>query len=198
MRELRDKVARLRMRKQILEEREKELTVAIKSQTMELHVLEQAQTTIQQVAQSTQAQLEYHINELASLALKSIFDQPYELKVDFVVKRGKTEAEVYFVKDGVRMSPSNDSGGGAVDVAAFALRLSLWSLQNPKSRNTIILDEPFRFLSKDLHPKVGDLLKQVSERLGIQLIIVTHEKELQQYADKVFTVDMVDKISYVK
>jgi len=100
--------------------------------------------------------------------------------------------------DGVRMNPSADSGGGAVDVAAFALRLSLWSLQNPRSRNTIILDEPFRFLSKDLHHKAGELLKQISETLGIQLIIVTHEKELQQYANKVFTVDMVDKISYVR
>jgi DNA repair exonuclease SbcCD ATPase subunit len=80
------------------------------------------------------------------------------------------------------------AGGGAVDVAAFALRVASWSMQRPRTRPVIILDEPMRFLSPDLQPKASDMLQELSQKLGLQFIIVTHEEELTQQVDKVFEV----------
>jgi len=34
------------------------------------------------------------------------------------------------------------------------------------------------------------MIKELSTRLGLQFIIVTHEETLTEYADKVFTVKM--------
>jgi DNA repair exonuclease SbcCD ATPase subunit len=169
----------------------------IKKEKRDLENTEQALLIVQEVGKKTQEQLEYHISELVSLALSAIWEEPYEFKVDFVIKRNKTEAEVYFIREGKRINPMLASGGGAVDVAAFALRIALWSLQRPKSHNTIVLDEPFRFLSRELQPKAGKMLQTLSEKLGIQFLIVTHNEDLIDVADKVFENKIKKGMSYV-
>ena len=145
---------------------------------------EKAQVIIQKVAQDTQAQLEYHISDIVTLALDTIFDDPYKFRVEFVLKRNKTECLLLFERDGELISPLMASGGGVIDVASFALRIALWTLQTPRSRNTIVLDEPFRFLSKDLIPRASVLLKELSQKLNLQMIIVTHIEELAEEANK--------------
>jgi DNA repair exonuclease SbcCD ATPase subunit len=52
------------------------------------------------------------------------------------------------------------------------------------------LDEPLRFLSSDNQEKASRMIKELSQRLGIQFIIVTHESILASYADKVFEVSI--------
>lgn len=160
----------------------------LKIKTRELKNIEQAQLIIQEVAQKTQEELEYKLSELVTLALESIFDEPYEFKINFVIKRGRTEAEINFIKDGKIFDPMTESGGGAVDVASFALRVSLWNISKDKVCNTILLDEPFKFLSEDLQPRAGDMLKLLSDKLGIQFIIVTHNEHIIESADKIFRV----------
>lgn len=151
---------------------------------------EQAREIIREVGIKTQQQLSFHISDITSLALEAVFNEPYELKVEFVQRRNKTECDLYFERNGERMDPLTASGGGAVDVAAFALRIASWSMLRPRTRNTIILDEPLRFLSVDLQERASTMIKEISERLGIQFIIVTHENTLASYADKVFEVSI--------
>lgn len=160
--------------------------------------LEHARELIREAGLRTQQQLQYHISDINSLALSAVFEDPYELKVDFVQRRNKTECDLIFVRDGKEIDPLEASGYGAVDVASFALRVASWSMQQPRTRNVIILDEPMRFLSEDRQPYAGKMVKELSERLGLQFIIVTHEEVFSQYADKVFQVSMKDKVSQIK
>ena len=156
-----------------------------------------AQVIIQEVSKKTQSQLEVHISDIVTMALETIFDDPYKFGMEFVVRRNKTECELFFEKNGVRITPLSASGGGVVDVASFALRIALWTLQNPKSRNTLILDEPFKFLSKDLLPRACDLLQELRDRLSLQFIIVTHLDELALCADKTFEVRLKKGVSVI-
>jgi len=164
----------------------------------ELDDYKKAQKVIQRVAQITQKQLEYHVSELVSLALSGVFENPYDLVVDFVQKRNKTEAELWFEREGERVDPLDASGGGAVDVASFALRVSLWSLRHKKTRRTLILDEPFKHLSAELQPRAGEMLKEISERMGIQIIMVSHNQDLIGIGDKAFEVTLKAGISKVR
>lgn len=150
--------------------------------------LEKAQTIIQVVAQQTQSQLEYHISELATLAMEAVFPDPYKLDLAFELRRNKTEADITFVRNKEKVDPLSASGGGVVDIAALAMRVSLWSLRRPRTRNVLILDEPLRFLSRELQLKASLMLKQISKKLGLQLIIVTHEPNLLKHADRIFEV----------
>ena len=154
--------------------------------------VEKAQVIIQTVAQITQQQLTVRIADIVSMALEAVFgDDAYSFEISFVQKRGKTEAELFFNRGGELIDPMSASGGGAVDVAAFALRVAFWQLMYKKNMvsNTIVLDEPFRFLSKDLQPRAGEMLKLLSDKLKIQFLIVTHNDDLSGVADKLIHVE---------
>ena len=149
---------------------------------------EKARELIREAGLKTQQSLSFQISEITSLALEAIFENPYILEVDFVERRNKTECDLYFSRDGNRIDPMDASGGGAVDVASFALRIASWSMKHPRFRNTIILDEPLKNLDKERQEKGSAMLKEVSKRLGIQFIIVTHEETLSSFSDKTFEV----------
>lgn len=152
---------------------------------------EEAQLIIQSVAQQTQEQLKYHISELVTLALASVFEDPYEFKVEFVQRRGRTECDLWFVRGDVLIDPMSASGGGAVDVAAFALQVSLWSLGRPRTRNTMILDEPLKWLKGDDLPEKGAaMMKEISDRIGLQIIMVSHIPDQIESSDKVIDVKL--------
>lgn len=157
--------------------------------------LEKAQLIIQAAAKATQEQLSYRISELTSLALAQVFTDPYELVVRFENKRGRTEAALLF-RDGVgnEVDPMEASGGGVWDVASLALRLSLWSLQRPRSRSTMVLDEPFKFLhGEGPQRRVCRMVGELAKRLKVQFIIVTQEEWGTEYADRVFRITRASK-----
>lgn len=150
--------------------------------------IEEALKIVQIVAKETQSKIKFHITEIVSTALSSVFDEPYEFCLDFVLQRNNTEAKIYFKKDGTEIDPMTEAGGGVVDIAAFALRIAAFTMIRPSTTKTIILDEPFRFLSSDLQHKAGEMLKMLSEKLGVQFIIVTHNETIIDCADRIFEV----------
>lgn len=156
-----------------------------------------AQEIIQSVAKATQEELEYHISDLVSLALASVFDNPYKLDVKFEIKRGKTECQLSFVRGDVSIHPMTASGGGAVDIASFGLRVALWSLSRPRTAPILLIDEPFKHLSRNMHGKASEMLSTISKRLGVQIIMVSHSDDLIDCADKTFIVNIKNGVSNV-
>ena len=161
----------------------------------EVDYTEKARLIIQKVAKATQAELEYYISELVTLAFASVFPDPYEFGVAFEEKRGKTECRMRFLRDGHEVNPLSGSGGGPLDIASTTLQFTIWSLN--KTRAIIGLDEPFRFLSRDLQPKAGEMLKEVSKKLGLQILMVTHSEDLAACADKTFHFDIKQGVTHV-
>lgn len=149
----------------------------------------QAQEIIQKVAQETQQQLEWHISDIVTLALKSVFHNPYAFQTEFNLKRGKTECKMYFKRNGHKINPIDEAGGGVVDVAAFALRIAIWSLAKPKWRNTLVLDEPFKNINdktRRIHKKIAKTVKMLSQKLNLQFIVITMIEELNEIADRAY------------
>lgn len=160
--------------------------------------IEVAQLIIQTVAKKTQENLIYNIENIVTSALEAVLDQPYKFVVQFNIKRNKTECKLLFKRDDKLIDPLNSSGYGAADLASFALRIAAWSLTNPKKRSIFILDEPFKHLSTELHGKASMLIKELSTKLGIQFIIITHVNQISEHSDKVFRVTKDKLYSTVK
>lgn len=159
-----------------------------------LKLIEEAQAFLQKVAQSTQENLKFKIEDIVNLALESVFPNEYLFQMNFNVSRGKTEAELVFQdkRTGQTIDPMEASGGGVVDLTCFALRISAFALENGTD-NLIILDEPFKFISRDLQERAGEILKKLSQKMKLQIIMVTHIPEFIDVADKVFEVKKNDK-----
>lgn len=159
-----------------------------------LKLIEEAQIFLQKVAQNTQEKLKFQIEDIVNLALESVFPNEYLFQMNFNVSRGKTEAELVFQdkRTGQTIDPMEASGGGVVDLTCFALRISAFALESGTD-NLIILDEPFKFISRDLQERAGEILKKLSEKMKLQIIMVTHIPEFIEVADKVFEVRKNEK-----
>ena len=166
-----------RRRKSALEGRMEEESRLKNAQQGVLDV-EQAQRIAQSVAQTIQQQAHEQIASVVSRCMEAVFDEPYEFKITFEQKRGKTEARLMFARSGTETDPMTASGGGVVDVAAFALRLACLIMSRPLKRRLLVMDEPFRFLSRDLRPRVKELLLTLAREMQIQFVMVTHDEIL--------------------
>lgn len=140
-----------------------------------------AQQIVQVVAETLQNKIHSHIASIVTRCLEAVFDDPYEFRIIFEQKRGRTEARLMFERDGLQLDPKHGVGGGVVDAAAFALRLSCLLIRTPRRRKLLVLDEPFRMISrhKQYRERMRQFLEKVSEEMDIQFIIVTHETTFQ-------------------
>jgi DNA repair exonuclease SbcCD ATPase subunit len=178
------------------------LNKEIHTQQRELRNHEEAREIIREVGLATQQQLQFHISNLTSLALEAVFDNPYELLVEFIQRRNKTECDLLFSRNDSKMKPLESSGFGAVDVASFALRVASWSMQTPHSRAVLILDEPFKHLKGNkANLRVLDMVHEISKKLNLQIIMVSDERvdteDIVEHADRVFKVGIRKGESYI-
>lgn len=152
---------------------------AIQEAEDDLADLTDARGLVQQVAASVQASAHRQIASVVSRCLEAVFgEDAYRFRIDFDRKRGKTEARLLFERDGLVVSPTEAAGGGAVDVAAFALRLACLVLRRPRRRRLLVLDEPWKMLSREYRPAVRDLVQTLAREFGVQFVLVTHAPEL--------------------
>jgi hypothetical protein len=175
---------------------------AVKDQERSLRRHEEAREIIRITGQKTQNQLSFHIKDITSLAMEAVFNNPYGLAMEFVNRRNKTECDLYFERDGNRVEPLDGGGGGAADVASFALRVASWSLQRPHTRNVLLLDEPFKHLKgENENRRVLEMLRKISQELKMQIIMVSDERISREATieatDRLFEVSIRSGISKI-
>lgn len=158
---------------------------------------EKALELVKDVALKTQQQLSFHLSEMVTMGLNTVFEDSYEFVVDFKASHGKTVCDLNFKKGEELVDPLRFSGLGAADIAAFALRCAAWSMDK-QYRNVLLMDEPFKHLDVGHHGKAGKMVKTLSEKLGLQIIMISHSEKVTQYADRVFQVSMKKGISKVR
>jgi hypothetical protein len=154
--------------------------------------IEIVQALVQKVAKETQEQLKFQIEDIVKTCIDTCFPDEYDFKVEFEIKRGKTECALKFYKNGHEIDDLLESGGGGVvDVASLGLRVAAWCLGN--TANTLVLDEPGKFVSRCLVRQFADVIKVLSEKLGLQIIMVSHIPEFIENSEKVFNVKLEKK-----
>jgi len=93
--------------------------------------LNEAQQIIQTVAQATQADLEYRVSELVTFALSATFKEPYALHLDFVPRRGGTEADISISRG------SDEENSQRYPEYRARAQFYLWKLQGKKRWNNV-------------------------------------------------------------
>ena len=164
----------------------------IKKKTRQADNFIKARWVLSEVARLTQEQFKDRVESLVTMAVQSVFDRPFGFELIFERKRNKLECKpvVYEMVGNNKVmyeDPKDDVGGSAIDIISFALRIVLWHLEKPSSRNVILLDEPMKNMGR-LVGLGGQVLREISHRLNLQLIIVTHDVSLMEIGDRVYEV----------
>ena len=170
-----DMMAQLRIAKETTQGEEKELTKARQTRDNLLTVRE----ILNQLTEQVQNQVHSLLSHIVTKCLDTIYEPGlYEFRLTFKQKRGKTEPCISIATEGRDVDPLTESGGGIVDVVAFALRLTCLTMITPKG-TSLFLDEPFKFVSEDHRLTIKHLLTELSEQLNVQFVLVTHISELE-------------------
>jgi len=130
-------------------------------------------------------------------AIRLMFNRDLEFKLEYRENRGGIETKILILEDGQELSPKDDLGGSIIDIISFVFKIVLWHVSSPQTRNIFILDEPFKFAGR-LVLFAGKILKDLSKELNLQIIMITHETELIDIADKVFKIHHKNGQSYVE
>jgi len=161
-----------------------------------------ARVVLTTVLELTQNEFKQHVESLVTMMISTIFDKDYKFVLEFEERNNQLECKpvIYEGKDIYSANDKDDDLGGSVlDIISFSLRIVLWGLEESKSRNIFVLDEPMKWLGNgDELDRAGKLLRELSHELGIQLLIVTHEPQFIEMADRAFLADKYNKRTTIK
>ena len=188
MNKLRQKYLDLESRRKILREDLKKCEQDLISWYNRYNYGIKSRALIQDVAKKTQDKLTFHISNLVTTCLHSIpFEDNYEVEIVIETRRNKTECDIWLSKDGERIKPTDSSGGGVCDITSIGLQLAFYFLK--KNRSLMIWDEPCKHLSREYSPAAGEMIKMLCDKLNMQILMVTHNKDLAKAADNLIEVE---------
>jgi DNA repair exonuclease SbcCD ATPase subunit len=194
--EYKDKFLKSKAKAELLKETIDKNATLRESQIVRSTSIEEVLMFCQQVAKETQEQVKFQLEDIVNLALNAVYSDKYRFEVIIDIKRGQTEARlVLFNQNGDELDPMDSTGGGVCDILSFALRIALLIIS--KNDRVLIMDEPFKFISKDVKESAVEIIKRISSDLGVQIICVTHDTELIECSDRIFQVTQKDGISAV-
>ena len=129
----------------------------------------------------------------------SLFQKWFGMLVDDPGKQAKVDEDFTPIiqQDGVDQDVAYLSGGEKTSVA-LAYRLALNSIVRKVSTgmrsNLLIMDEPTDGFSKEQLGKVREILDELQSP---QIILVSHEKELESFADQIYKISKSDGVSKI-
>ena len=163
----------------------------------DLSLTEQARDVVSEVLLLTQARVKGFLEDVATSALKTVYGDEYGFKLDYKIKQNQTKITPMITKGEDQFSVREEVGGGVLDVLSLALRFAVFSILRPRPLPVMVLDEPGKFVSRDRQSAFGQMLRDMSERLNVQTILVSHSDDIIDQADKAFLVEQNDGISTV-
>jgi len=138
--------------------------------------------TVEQIEKQVLLSIQQSFNE--------IYRRWYSVLIDDTTKESRIDEEFTPIieQDGYEQDVDYLSGGEKTSIA-LAYRLTLNSMMRQETEslksNLLILDEPTDGFSKTQLSKVRDVLQELKSQ---QIILVSHEKELETYVDNIFQI----------
>lgn len=191
-------LAETRAKKQILAQQVESIQSELLQLKTRLGDLITAQDVMNSVSILAQTEFKGVVEALVTEALHFVFGENYQFEIESSVVRNQAEAQLWVVIDGVRHSLKDELGGGVVDVCSFVLKVTFWALQINRTEPVLIFDEPLKNIDSGRLESIGVMIKSLSERLGVQFIMVTHEQELASISDVSYRVVLENGISKVQ
>lgn len=189
---------RKRVELEDLKERKIELELNHDELTQLVVDLECGRDVVSRVGIVAQKEINNVIEELVTQALHAVFGEQFAFKMIDEIKRNQPETSFYIIENGRMLDLDEDScGGGMADLVSLVLRVVLWAIRVPRTEPVIILDEPLKFLDGVRLDQAGVMIKELSRMLGLQFIIITHEDQLIDCADVMYSVEKRGEQSYV-
>jgi DNA repair exonuclease SbcCD ATPase subunit len=172
--------------------------------TEQIATAEEAVGFLNSYAGVSQSALYSLVESIVNAGLEAVFPDAglrFELEVSQKANRTSVAPRLTSrMKDGeewveVTTSILDARGGGVAAVTSFLLRVAVLMLKDSPEgsrRRLLMLDETFGQLSRDHLRDMGIFIRDLVDKAGLQIILVTHSDEIAELADTVYQVSLVD------
>ena len=157
--------------------------------------LEKVIVILTQAATTSRDNARAHFEKIITDALQFVSQsKDYEFIIKELTGRAKASYEFYIKStvNGVEciQKPEDANGGGFVDIISVAAKYAYLEIFNdPKIMSgTLLYDEPGKMISEQMSVKFAEYIKFLGNHYGRQTIMVTHNDNLSNVADKTFVV----------
>ncbi len=157
-------------------------------QAQELHDrYEKVSILFQSISEQQQAVLIEKIERLVSLGLRAVFEEDMQFIIKMTPKADQMSAN-FRLRDGTGLETDimTAKGGGVSVLVGVLLQIVMLTLMRNRLAPVLFLDESFSHVSDEYIPKVSALMRTLSSKLGMQIVMVTHQPEFQEDADAVY------------
>jgi len=148
------------------------------------------QLLLQNSANEIQNALKIFITGINQQALDIAFPG-YTFNMEFTTKNNVSFAGIYVENHGRKQKPMDSNGGGLSNIIAICSQMGAKKMSH--TRDVILADQPMKDLSKGPKEELAmEMLKTITEDMGLQYIMISHISSQIDSADKTITV----KIKY--
>ena len=128
------------------------------------------------------------LESLLTLGLKSIFtDRDYSAEIRVSEKRSAKCAEIYLIDSGHPFLMRDSSvAGGILVVVGFLIQA--FYVANLDVAKVLFLDEALSNISSQYLDNFFSFVKELSQRIGLVVILITHDTRFLMYADRLYKV----------
>lgn len=140
------------------------------------------------ISMKTEQDILAYMGSLVTAGVQDIFQEDWkvELRSTSAAQKG---LNIFLIKDGQEEQIPDAVGGGVSQVVSLLIRLIVVHLLKGRIRQFVFLDEPLSHLADEYVGRAGDVLANTAQQLGIQIVMITHQRVLEDKADVVYTVN---------
>jgi DNA repair exonuclease SbcCD ATPase subunit len=178
--------------------RVKAVRAEITQLSADIEILDRTTVLLTSLGEEQQVKAQQTIEELVTRGLQKIFDETLSFHI-LQTTRAKAASVEFVVRSTydngtVVDTPALDArGGGLAVVIGFLLRLVVMLLRGGTSQdNILVLDETFAMVSAEYLETLGEFLREIVDKTGVQIVMVTHQNEFLDYADKAYRFSKTD------
>ena len=147
---------------------------------------------LQNVSEFVRISIVSKLETIVTEALQEIYqDRNLKFIISFESKRNNVEVK-FKVHDTILKQDLNvlySLGGGIKDIISTVLRVMVLEMDSSNKNSSIILDETGKNISYEYQENFGKFLRVLSEKLGRQIILITHMDTIIPYANKVLRIE---------
>lgn len=174
----------------ILNERIDKAQASLDTMTHALDVGRRALEFLEQVANSRRGVMKQKIEAVATQALRLIYGPSYGVELVYSVKNNRSNMDIQVVrrtKAGEIKRDMNGFGGGVADCVSVPMRQMV--LLGSKSTDRVcVLDEPYKHVDLERIELVSEFLKEVCDKLSVQVLMCSHHEAMRDCAAQVYEV----------
>tara|TARA_R110002020_G_scaffold156437_2_gene338543 strand:+ start:870 stop:1484 length:615 start_codon:yes stop_codon:yes gene_type:complete len=183
----------------ILEEEYKKNILLDKEQQQKIKeenlILEELKEFLLQISANYREDICNLFTNLVTEALTSIFEKDIRFEIKLYSYRKEPAIDITVIEDELEVDPQKSCGGGVNDIISLVLKIIFIYLKN--SNRILILDESLKFLSRNYLEQASSFIRDISERMNLQIILVSHKPELEVGCDNLITIEKENNRSVI-